>query len=174
MSQPSFQPLYHSLAQSVSHWFVYNDTRDCAKGIANIKVNDRTAHLIVGGIWARYDLPLVSLQWLFPVTISFFVCLGMASRGICSIIFPGPEVRLTSPELLRFSCPPFLTTGLKFNFIQQAGSFHNHHGLSTIVDSILLMTLARSFSYLRCNLSGRMDFCTSCWLVFPSSVCCWM
>ena len=38
------------------------------------------------------DVPLVKPRWLFPITFSF-VHLEMASSSICSVVFPGAEIR---------------------------------------------------------------------------------
>lgn len=42
----------------------------------------------------RWFLPLVKLCWLSLVTSLSSMCLSIASRRICSLIFPGTELRL--------------------------------------------------------------------------------
>ena len=43
----------------------------------------------------RQDLPLEKPCWLSHITSLSSMCLNIASRRICSMIFPGTEVRLT-------------------------------------------------------------------------------
>ena len=43
----------------------------------------------------RHDLPLVKSCWLSQITSLYCMCLNIASRRMCSMIFPGTEVRLT-------------------------------------------------------------------------------
>ena len=66
----------------------------------------------------RQDLPLVKPCWLSQMTSLSSVCLIRASRRICSMIFPGTEVRLTGRWFLGSSFLPFLKMGTMFAFLQ--------------------------------------------------------
>jgi len=54
----------------------------------------------------RQNLPLVKPCWLSPFTSLSSMCLSIASRRICSMTFPGTEVRLMGRS---FSGSSFLT-----------------------------------------------------------------
>jgi len=42
----------------------------------------------------KQDLPLMEPCWFFHITSLSSMCLSIASRRICSVIFPSKEVRL--------------------------------------------------------------------------------
>jgi len=87
----------------------------------------------------RQDLPLVKPCWLLHVTSLSAVCLSIASRRICSTIFPGTEVRLTGQQFPESSFLPFLKMGpILFKHISFAWSRRSDlpgHGICRSVTS---------------------------------------
>ena len=113
-----------------------------------------------------------NLCWLLLITLSVR-CPAMVSRKICSITFPGTELRLTSLSLPRSSFLPFLKTGVMFAFFQSSKISLDHHDLSKTMKNDLPVTPTSSLSTLGCIPSGPMDLCTSslfkCSLTWSSS-----
>jgi len=62
------------------------------------------------------DLPLMKPCWLSQITSLSSLSLSIAFRRICSTIFPGTEVRLTSQSFPGPCFLPFLKMGAVFPF----------------------------------------------------------
>lgn len=80
----------------------------------------------------------INLCWLLLIPFLTFTCLEVVSRSICSIAFPGIEVRLTS---LLFLLP--LSWRWEW-FIFSLSLQEHHHSLQKITESVLGMLSASS------------------------------
>lgn len=87
----------------------------------------------------RHDFPFITPCWLIPVTFLSFIRLEMASRRICTITFAGIKVRLSS-----------LKIGVTFAFFQISRTSPDHHELSKIIESGIVVISASSLSFCGC------------------------
>lgn len=83
---------------------------NCIKSLTKIKVNNIHClfHILQLSFFMPESMKIISHHspfvypcWLLPITFLYFMCLEMAFRIICSIIFPGVEMRLVSQEFPR-------------------------------------------------------------------------
>lgn len=103
----------------------------------------------------RWDLPLVKLCWLSQIISLASKCLSTVFRRVCSMIFPGIEVRLKD----NFHGPsfhPFLKMGTIFPLFQSPGTLPYCHFFSKMVESTLETTSVNTLRTLGC-MSGPAD-----------------
>lgn len=83
----------------------------------------------------KYNLPLLNLCWLLPVTFLPLTHLEMSSKRICD--HPGNPSWSSwksrwhwPPVALQYFFLPFMTMGMTFAFFHSLGTFHSQHELS--------------------------------------------
>jgi len=137
-----FCPYYSPSIETVSLFYLKDATGDHPGNFSKGRVND--THCFPIGCIAiissqkairllKQGLSFVNPCWLLPVTSSPSCALDKESRRICSIAFPGTDMRMTDLRFLRASCLPFLKIGLMFVFYQSSGTSHDCHNLSKIL-----------------------------------------
>ena len=103
---------------------------------------------------------IVKLCWLSQITSSSYMSLNVASRSICSVIFPGTDVKLTGLVFPGSFYFPFLKIRVTFTFFLPPGTSPDSHNFSNTMESGLLATSVSSFSTLVCISSSLTDLFT--------------
>jgi len=112
---------------------------------------------------------LVKPCWLFHITISSHMHLSLAPRRICSMIFPGTDMRFTVLQFPRPSFLSFLKMRMMFPLIQSPGTSPDSHGFSNMMESSLTTTSISSFRASSDQCICKIPSCYSSHLL-PSSV----
>lgn len=87
-------PLCLACASSWGVWGCYR--RQCQRWSASTADFPNTKSFVVESCWVvRHDFPFVKPCWLIQITF-LSICLQMAPMRICSLTFPGIEMRLAS------------------------------------------------------------------------------
>lgn len=113
------------------------------------------SYLIIQNILVGYtQFSLCKYMPVFPVAFLFFMCLNIAFRCICSLIFPKtivpPNLLLACFECRNGIClSPVIKTFCNCNYLCRVG------------EGCLIMISTRSFGSLGCILSGAVNFCIS-------------
>jgi len=137
--------------------------RDCVEGFTDVQtdhiLSSPLVHYLVTPSWkatrlVRQNLLLVKPRWLSRITFLSSMCLRIASRRICSMTFPGTEVRLAGQSFLLF-----LKMGTMFPFSHSPGTSPDSHDLSNIMESGLGTASASSLRTPGCISSGPTDLC---------------
>ena len=83
----------------------------------------------------KQDLPLIKSCWLSQITSLSRMSLNIASRRICSMIFPGTDIRLTSVQFPRSSFLSSLKMGVMFSPIFKHKQTNKQTNIATITSS---------------------------------------
>jgi len=106
------------------------------------------------------------------IICSFFMCLNMSSRRICSMVFPGTEVRLWHcPVVLQVLLHHFLINGDDVFFFPVPGILPDSHSLSNMVERASAPTSASPLRTLGHISSVHTDLYTFSLMRFLDLLC---